>query len=126
MKLVSTPTLEIYDSVTNVRTDFPPETRQLTIMEDNNDVYRIAVAADISTPTVKTIPIVATGCEYLAIYTNIPVLVNLNGFADAINVGVTDVGGHWVLMGTAINSLTISNASTTDIATVRVIVGNII
>lgn len=124
MKLISTPTVEIYDS-NSVRTDFPVETRQITITENNNDVYRIAVAADESTPTEKVISIVNTDCEFLSIYTSAPILVYLNGSATAINVGIESTGGHLILMGTDINSLTIANESTEDIVTVRVIVGNV-
>jgi hypothetical protein len=105
-----------------IRTDWPPEERTLTISEKNNDDYVIAPET-----VDQVINIVNTDCEYLAIFTDIPISIKLNGSSDEINIGTDDtVGGHFVLMGTDINSLTVSNVSTTENANITVIVGNTI
>jgi hypothetical protein len=118
--LISTITVEIFN-VSGIRTDYPPETRTLTISEKNNDDYVI----DPETVD-QAINIVSTNCEYLAIFTNIPISIKINGSATALNIGITNIGGHFVQVGTAINTLTVSNASTTDSANITVIVGNTI
>jgi hypothetical protein len=118
--LISTITAEVFNS-SGIRTDYPPETRTLTISEKNNDDYVIAPET-----VDQVINIVSTNCEYLAIFTDKPISIKVNGSATALNVGITNIGGHYVQVGTGINSLTVSNASTTDDANITVIVGNTI
>jgi hypothetical protein len=125
MKLLSTIVVEVFNGA-NVRTDFPPETRQITISEKNNDIYVIQPCADPLTPTSKDIPIVNTNSNYLAIFTDIPIGVIINSSATVLSVGILGIGGHLVLVGTDINTLTITNASVDTAANVNIIVGNVI
>jgi hypothetical protein len=118
--LISTITVEIFN-VSGIRTDYPPEERTLTISEKNNDDYVIAPST-----TDQAINIVNTDCEYLAIFTDKPISIKINGSATALNVGVTNVGGHYVQLGDDINSLTVTNADDTNAANITVIVGNVI
>lgn len=125
MNLISTITVEIFNSQ-NVRTDFPPEQRQITVAEKNNDFYVIPPPTAPATLTSKDIPIVNSNCSYLAIFTDIPIGVIINGSAVILSVGITGIGGHYVQVGSNINTLTITNSSTDTAANVQVIVGNII
>jgi hypothetical protein len=113
MTLISTLTIEVYDSANN-RTDYPVKTKTQTISEKNNDVYVFAPS------DTKTVSIVNTGCEFLAIYTDNPINVNVNGLGDLA------VTGYWAMVGTDIDSLILTNPSTTLTCNVNVIVGNTI
>lgn len=120
MKIVSTINVEIFDSA-NVRIDYPstdtsPVTVTLYVDEKNNDIYKI-----LPETVDRSISIVNSDCEYLVIFTDNPISIKLNGSGDAITVTK-----QFVLMGTGINSLSVSNDSTTLSATITVVVGNVV
>ena len=118
MKIVSTVNVEYYDN-DSVRVDYPVNVKTITISEKNNDIFKIVPWTTGEAPTPRTINLVATGCEYLAIFTDNPVTITLNG-ADMV------VTSQFIINGTGINTLTITNSSTTLYAIVNVIVGNTI
>jgi|SRR5271157_4369917 len=122
MRLISTIITEIYNDK-KVRIAYPPEKSEIIINEKNDDTYVIP-----PNTTGKVISIVNTNSNYLAIYTNYPIIINLNGDITGINVGIPNncQHGHFVLLGTNINSLTITNNDPIIPAEVTVLVGNAI
>jgi hypothetical protein len=114
MKMVSETKMQIYDD-DSVLIGYPPHEKITTITESNFDIYKIAPST-----TDKNIPLVNATCEILIVYTDNAISIKVNGSVTAFTI--TD---EFKIIGSGITSLSITNASTEDTATIQVLAGNV-
>jgi len=117
--LISTTQIEIYDN-NNVRIGYMKKEPILYYKKTRYDIDYVNKAVEgAPIPTIKTLNLIADTIEYLAIITNRPVKISVNGSDDLITIN-----GQLVISGTAITSVSIFNEDPENDVKLEIIQGD--
>ena len=102
--LISTVQSEIFNG-NNVRTGYLKKEGSIVYNMTRQDVLKIPAGA-----TDQALSLIDTTIEYLFLNSTAPITIKINGSVDAMTMN-----GQFVLAGSAITSVAVSNAGTADV-----------